>query len=225
MRAQASPCCRQQRRHAARSAAPDRRRPGPGTNPRFHRSLPCPLRAAGGVALRRGDLQRQHAAWPGDRRQPGGPGLDGAQHPRGEPAFACAGTFPDALRWNAASMLYSWCAREARRRGWRKIITYTRADEPVCCCVLPAGRREAKVRGRGWHGGRRARSNTNAWIDKVRWAKTSGSGCRHYRPRAKRRRVASEGGHQVQGGNVRGSHRATRASFITKLRRVAGLRI
>ena len=37
---------------------------------------------------------------------------------------------PDALRWNAASMLYGWCAREARRRGWRKIITYTRADEP-----------------------------------------------------------------------------------------------
>ena len=28
---------------------------------------------------------------------------------------------PAALRWNAASMLYGWCAREAQRRGWRKI--------------------------------------------------------------------------------------------------------
>ena len=35
-----------------------------------------------------------------------------------------------ALRWNAASMLYGWCAREAARQGWRKIITYTRVDEP-----------------------------------------------------------------------------------------------
>ncbi len=79
---------------------------------------------------------------------------------------------PDALRWNAASMLYGWCAREARRRGWRKIITYTRADEPGTSLRAAGWAPEAKVRGRGWHGGRRARSNTNAWIDKVRWART-----------------------------------------------------
>ena len=51
---------------------------------------------------------------------------------------------PDALRWNAASMLYGWCAREARRRGWRKIITYTRADEPGTSCVLPGGPRRRR---------------------------------------------------------------------------------
>jgi hypothetical protein len=79
---------------------------------------------------------------------------------------------PDALRWNAASMLYGWCAREARRRGWRKIITYTRADEPGTSLRAAGWAQEAKVRGRGWHSGRRSRSNTNAWIDKVRWAKT-----------------------------------------------------
>ena len=36
---------------------------------------------------------------------------------------------PRALAWNAASMLYGWGAREAERRGWTHIVTYTRADE------------------------------------------------------------------------------------------------
>ena len=78
---------------------------------------------------------------------------------------------PDPLRWNAASMLYGWCAREAQRRGWRKIITYTRADEAGTSLRAAGWTQEAKVRGRGWHGRKRARSNTNTWIDKVRWAK------------------------------------------------------
>jgi len=30
---------------------------------------------------------------------------------------------------------------------------------------------EATVRGRGWHSARRARSNTNALVDKVRWGR------------------------------------------------------
>ena len=78
---------------------------------------------------------------------------------------------PDALRWNAASMLYGWCAREAKRRGWRKIVTYTRADEDGTSLRAAGWSPEAKVRGRGWHRGKRARSNTNAWVDKFRWAR------------------------------------------------------
>jgi hypothetical protein len=77
-----------------------------------------------------------------------------------------------ALRWNAASMLYGWCGREAARQGWRKIITYTRIDEPGTSLRASGWSPEARVRGRGWHSNRRARSNTNAWIDKTRWAKT-----------------------------------------------------
>jgi hypothetical protein len=76
-----------------------------------------------------------------------------------------------ALRWNAASMLYGWCAREAARRGWRKIITYTRADEPGTSLRAAGWKMESRVRGRGWHSTRRARSNTNSWIDKIRWAR------------------------------------------------------
>ena len=81
------------------------------------------------------------------------------------------------LRWNAASMLYGWCAREAARLGWSKIITYTRADEVGTSLRAAGWEQEGRIRGRGWHGARRSRSNTNSWIDKVRWS-------RELRPRA-----------------------------------------
>jgi hypothetical protein len=79
---------------------------------------------------------------------------------------------PAALRWNAASMLYGWCAREAQRRGWQKIITYTRSDEPGTSLQAAGWERETVVRGRGWHSARRQRSNRNSWIDKIRWSRT-----------------------------------------------------
>ncbi|HKM65014.1 MAG TPA: XF1762 family protein [Acidisphaera sp.] len=79
---------------------------------------------------------------------------------------------PSALCWNAASMLYGWCAREAARCGWRKIVTYTRADELGTSLRAAGWTPEARVRGRGWHSTRRDRSNTNGWIDKVRWSRT-----------------------------------------------------
>jgi hypothetical protein len=78
---------------------------------------------------------------------------------------------PRALAWNAASMLYGWSAREAERRGWSHIITYTRADEEGTSVRAAGWQQEATVRGRGWHSRRRSRANTNAWIDKVRWGK------------------------------------------------------
>lgn len=77
---------------------------------------------------------------------------------------------PDALPWNAASMLYGWCARGAEKRGWRKIITYTRADERGTSLHAAGWVREAG--GRGWHSARRSRSNQNGWIDKSRWSRT-----------------------------------------------------
>ena len=79
---------------------------------------------------------------------------------------------PRALAWNAASMLYGWSAREAERRGWSHIVTYTRADEDGASLVAAGWQREAIVRGRGWHSSRRQRTNRNGWIDKVRWGRT-----------------------------------------------------
>jgi hypothetical protein len=78
---------------------------------------------------------------------------------------------PRALAWNAASMLYGWSAREAERRGWSRIVTYTRADEDGGSLIAAGWTPEATVRGRGWHSGQRARTNCNAFIDKTRWGK------------------------------------------------------
>ena len=78
---------------------------------------------------------------------------------------------PRALAWNCASMLYGWSAREAEQRGWQHIVTYTRADEDGGSLVAAGWTRQALVRGRSWHSGRRPRGNRNAFIDKVRWGK------------------------------------------------------
>lgn len=78
---------------------------------------------------------------------------------------------PSALRWNAASMLLGWCAAEAERRGWERIVTYLRQDESAVSVRAAGWHEEARVRGRGWHSARRARSNRNGWVDKVRWGK------------------------------------------------------
>ncbi len=78
---------------------------------------------------------------------------------------------PAALRWNAASMLLGQAARTAEQRGWSRIITYTRVDEAGTSLIASGWKREAVVRGRGWHGGARSRSNRNAFVDKIRWGK------------------------------------------------------
>lgn len=79
---------------------------------------------------------------------------------------------PHALAWNGASMLYGWAAKEAAAQGWNKIITYTRVDEDGASLRAAGWTQEARVRGRSWHSKLRARSNVNAWIDKVRWSRT-----------------------------------------------------
>ncbi len=78
---------------------------------------------------------------------------------------------PRPLAWNAASMLYGWSAREAQLLGWTRIITYTRIDEEGVSLRAAGWTQDGRVRGRGWHSGRRSRSNTNSWIDKVRWSR------------------------------------------------------
>lgn len=84
---------------------------------------------------------------------------------------------PRALAWNGASMLYGFAAREAARRGWSKIVTYTRADEDGTSLIAAGWTAESTVRGRGWHGGNRSRSNTNSFVDKVRWGRVLKRAC------------------------------------------------
>jgi hypothetical protein len=78
---------------------------------------------------------------------------------------------PTALAWNASSQLYGWAAREARRRGWKHIISYTRVDEQGTALRAAGWTKEATVRGCGWHSGKRSWSNRNSFVDKIRWGK------------------------------------------------------
>ncbi len=75
------------------------------------------------------------------------------------------------LRWNCCSMLYGHSAREAERRGFTRIITYTCDDEEGASLRAAGWVCEGRAGGRGWHGSGRRRSNRNAWIPKQRWSR------------------------------------------------------
>ena len=80
----------------------------------------------------------------------------------------CAADTP--LAWNACSQLMAWAAKEARRRGFRKLITYTRADEDGTSLKASGWTIDGHVRPRQWSCASRPRAAGQA-IAKVRWAK------------------------------------------------------
>ncbi len=73
------------------------------------------------------------------------------------------------LAWNAASQLYGWAARQAVKRGFKKIITYTRADESGTSLKAAGWVIEARVKGRHWDTRSRPRDRRHEPIDKLRW--------------------------------------------------------
>lgn len=75
------------------------------------------------------------------------------------------------LTRDACSTLYAAAARWAARAGFTRLVTYTRADENGASLRASGWVPETTVRGRGWHSARRARSNTNALVDKIRWGR------------------------------------------------------
>lgn len=72
------------------------------------------------------------------------------------------------LVWNACSMLYGAAAREARRRGFARIITYTLQTEPGDTLKAAGWQTVAPVRGRSW-AGTRDRVDDHDTGDKWRW--------------------------------------------------------
>lgn len=69
-------------------------------------------------------------------------------------------------RW---SMLYSACAREARRRGYIRIITYILESESGASLKASNWSREAWVRGRSWSCPSRPRTDKHPVVNKWRW--------------------------------------------------------
>lgn len=88
------------------------------------------------------------------------------------------------LVWNACSMIYGAAAREAKRRGLARILTYTRVDEPATTLraagweqvdsklePVPFGDARAIVKGRSWNAPSRPREDHAPPVDRVRWGK------------------------------------------------------
>lgn len=69
---------------------------------------------------------------------------------------------------NACSRLYGAARREARRRGYRRVVTYTRADETGASLRASGFAAVAGVTGRQWSCESRPRRQREA-VDRVRW--------------------------------------------------------
>ncbi len=79
---------------------------------------------------------------------------------------------PQGLEWNACSLLYGWAAREAKRRGFERIITYTLASEPGTTLTAAGWTAESYTPGRRWSSPSRPRGDNTPTEDKVRWCRT-----------------------------------------------------
>lgn len=81
---------------------------------------------------------------------------------------------PRDLGWNACSMLYGWAAREAKLRGFARIITYTLEEEPGTSLRAAGFELEAHLpaRRRGWDAASRPRDSSKTPNGaKQRWAR------------------------------------------------------
>lgn len=76
---------------------------------------------------------------------------------------------PRELAWNACSQLYGWAAREAKRRGYQNVITYTLATEAGTTLRAAGWAPVAKTKGGSWSRSRRPRSDNHPTIQKIRW--------------------------------------------------------
>lgn len=75
------------------------------------------------------------------------------------------------LSWNACSQLYGWAAKEAKKRGFSKIITYTLDSEPGITMKAVGWEKEGSVKGRSWNTPSRKRTTITPLGNKTRWGK------------------------------------------------------
>lgn len=88
------------------------------------------------------------------------------------------------LVWNACSMLYGQAAREAKRRGYARIVTYTLESEDATTLraagwvqldsklePVELGSSAAVVKGRTWDRAKRHREDKAPTCNKIRWGR------------------------------------------------------
>lgn len=74
-----------------------------------------------------------------------------------------------ALVWNACSMLYGAAAREAKQRGYRRILTYLLESENGTSVRAAGWTATATTSGGSWNRARRARTDKAPTCPKIRW--------------------------------------------------------
>ena len=82
---------------------------------------------------------------------------------------------PRELGWNACSMLYGRARKEARRRDYEHVITYTRLDEPGTSPLAAGFTRDGLTKGGSWHRKSRPRPNAPEPCIKQRWRRELGA--------------------------------------------------
>jgi len=73
------------------------------------------------------------------------------------------------FRWNAASMLLGWAAREARKRKFERAVTYTLDTEPGTTLRAAGWRLDGITRGGRWSTASRPRADAGPLGPKQRW--------------------------------------------------------
>lgn len=70
---------------------------------------------------------------------------------------------------NACSFLYAAAWRATRALGYRKLVTYTRADEPGVSLYAAGWRVVGEVTARSWHTPTRPRVDRDERVPRLRW--------------------------------------------------------
>jgi hypothetical protein len=70
---------------------------------------------------------------------------------------------------NACSALYGAAWRAARSLGYRRLVTYTLAEEPGTSLRAAGWKEVGRVKGRSWHCESRPRVDRHPLQDKIRW--------------------------------------------------------
>ncbi|RZU28924.1 XF1762 family protein [Edaphobacter modestus] len=77
--------------------------------------------------------------------------------------------FPRKLGWNACTMLYGWVFREAERKGYQKVVTYTHLHESGVSLRAAGFFEDGLTAGGSWHRANRPRPNAPEPSKKRRW--------------------------------------------------------
>lgn len=78
---------------------------------------------------------------------------------------------PQDLTWNACSLLYGWAAREAKKRGFKRVITYTMEHEPGTTLRAAGWKVDGTVRPKVWSTPARPRAQRSPTVAKTRWCR------------------------------------------------------